>query len=240
MDRVLDIVEVQESLFWEQDWIFVSKNDKMGSVSQQDAIKTGGRVLRYVCLIRSNLNISHLSFTDTRNAKPIMSGQALLASLVLLGGLQLGTATPLGAGNDLQKRQGGCEQQYTEHEDKVRGSYIVNLTLPYTLQDHFDFLQEKFDVTELNTGYFADLTDEQLAKVRTDCSVQFVEDDTHGPTHEEEPLIEEPARRVRRGEQPDAPWPLVWQSAKDKQDSESPTESKYYCKCGTQLTLSLD
>ena len=153
-----------------------------------------------------------------------MPGQSLITGLTLLAaGLRFGDATPLpGSVNlaarsdatpvpvsvNLAARPDACEQKYTEHEDKVEGSYIVNFTAPYTLQDHFDFLQEEFNVVELNTGYHADLTADQLAKVRTDCSVQFVEDDTFGPNYNDIGDLEEesgPTRRVRRGEQKDAP-----------------------------------
>ncbi|KAK3721278.1 hypothetical protein LTR37_003153 [Vermiconidia calcicola] len=108
-----------------------------------------------------------------------------------------------------------CEQPYYEYEDSVEGIYMVNFTETYTLQQHFDFLGETFDVTELSTGYYASLTDDQLAKVRSDCQVHFVEDDTFGPSPEEEGGVGDSGESAiaRRGEQKAAPWPLFQISA---------------------------
>ncbi|KAK3707465.1 hypothetical protein LTR37_012107 [Vermiconidia calcicola] len=97
---------------------------------------------------------------------------------------------------------------------------------------HFNFLGETSDVTPLNTGYYASLTDDQLAKVRSDCQVHFVEDDTSGPRPEEEITVddsdESAGTLARRGQQKEAPWPLFEMSAATTVALPPPDESYYY------------
>lgn len=139
---------------------------------------------------------------------------------LLLAALPFGTTTPT---------PGGCEQPYYQYNNTFQGSYIVNFTDGYTLQQHFNTLGHAFNVTQLDTGYFANLTTGLLNKVRTDCGVQFVEDNGSGLTAEEDDALlgnssQTSSLPARRGTQKNGPWSLVNLSASQK----NPTDQTYY------------
>ncbi|KAK3702223.1 hypothetical protein LTR37_015055 [Vermiconidia calcicola] len=122
-----------------------------------------------------------------------------------------------------------CEAPYYRYEDNVPGVYLVNFTDGYTLQQHFDTLGQTFDVTKLNTGYSANLTDDLLSEVRADCGVQFIEEDALGLSPaEDDNNIDDFSQSSgfldRRAKQKDAPWPLVQLSA----SRQNPTDDTYY------------
>ena len=141
------------------------------------------------------------------------------ALIPLLAALSFGTATPTVR---------SCEQPYYQYDDNVPGSYLVNFTDGYTLQKHFSSVGQKFNVTKLSTGYYANLTTELLAKVRADCGIQFVEDDTFGVLESDLDLdpdaLPTPYLLARRGTQQSAPWPLYQLSVSQK----DPTDQTYY------------
>ena len=136
---------------------------------------------------------------------------------LLLAVLPFGATTPT---------ERGCKQPYYQYDDNVPGIYLVNFTDGYTLEQHFSTVGLKFNVTELDTGYYANLTTDLLAKVRADCGIQFVEDDTFG--FFETDLVSNPFPTphvlARRGTQQSAPWPLYQLSASEK----NPTDQTYF------------
>ena len=84
----------------------------------------------------------------------------------------------------------------------------------------------KFHITELDTGYRATLTKELLRKVRTDCSVQFVQDDVYGhlKVNGSANIAPKAHSIARRGIEQDEPWPLYQLSASEK----DPSDETYY------------
>lgn len=133
-----------------------------------------------------------------------------------LAALSFGTTTPT---------RRGCQQPYYQYNDSVPGIYIVNFTEGYTLQQHYNTLQQTFNVTELDTGYFANLTTNLLSKVLADCGVHFVEDDAYGIRPEDDDgNIDDTSLLFERGSQKDAPYPLFQLSASQK----FPSDETYY------------
>ena len=60
------------------------------------------------------------------------------------------------------------------------GSYLISFYPGHTVAQHFAFVGREFGLTELNNGYFADLSDELFNAVRRDPGVDFIEDNVGG------------------------------------------------------------
>ena len=193
--------------------------------------------------IKATMNRSESSFISTLSFSlfPVSNNKKLLDLSTLLNRPKLSmrdnilvqllalsaASIPFVSGNPV--RRADCQQEYRQHEDIVEDIYIVRFKESYSLQQHFDFVGEEFDVTELEAGYHARLTKELVDKVQSDCSVQFIEDDTFGPSDDDGgDNSDDDELLVRRGEQKDAPWPLYRMSAKDKLPAEPEDETYYY------------
>lgn len=67
------------------------------------------------------------------------------------------------------------------HEEcRVPGIYLVEFRRGHTIAKHFEFLGREFELTALDSGYFANMDDQLLNNVRRDPRVEFVEDDFVG------------------------------------------------------------
>ena len=127
-------------------------------------------------------------------------------------------AIPLVAGNPFPR---ACEAPLIiPTSGAVAGVYAVTFSEGWTVNDHFKAIGEQLTVTELNKGYFANLAEEQLAKVRSDCKVKSVEQDSTGGIEDERSCeigrldaSNSTSSLGRRATQQDAPWPLYQISA---------------------------
>ena len=120
-----------------------------------------------------------------------------------------------------------CEAKYYKHDSNVKDRYLVVLRDDYTLEEHYKFVGQKFEANDILCGYVADLSSDLFDKVRTDCGVQFVEDDFTGKRDfhratSSNKTFSPPL--TRRATQQDAPWPLVQMSAPQK----NPTDMTNY------------
>ena len=147
------------------------------------------------------------------------------ATALLLCALPFGSATPV--------RRAFCDQPYQQYDEAVQGTYIVAFADGYTLDKHFEFLKDnhnidKFKFTELSDGYYADVSSDVLKAIRTDCSVESVEDDVYGsvPADDETAGAAGAKMLAKRGSQKDAPWPLFQLSSRVKDSSG--TDRTYY------------
>ncbi|QIW96600.1 hypothetical protein AMS68_002118 [Peltaster fructicola] len=120
-----------------------------------------------------------------------------------------------------------CNADYQTHPDiKDTNDYLVGFKDgSYTLAEHLRTINTTFEAEAYRGGYCASLTSDQLAKVRTDCNVQLVEDDIHGqPFGENEPQEDANLALGSRDKEDSAGWALKFLSALTK----NPSDSSYY------------
>ncbi|OQO00841.1 hypothetical protein B0A48_13528 [Cryoendolithus antarcticus] len=114
-----------------------------------------------------------------------------------------------------------CEAPYQRNDGAYEGHYIVEFADGYTLDDHFRFLGGAFAVEgTLDEGYYTSMSGNLLAKVRSDCNVTLVEDNTLGESLKTYDPPDDSGSSVKRGSQAEPGWALKYLSADSKPASD--------------------
>lgn len=69
---------------------------------------------------------------------------------------------------------------YQHYEQSVPNMYIVAFNAGHTIAKHYAFVGREFELTTLNSGYFATIDNQLFDTIRRDPGVRYVEDDAWG------------------------------------------------------------